>query len=95
LAEELWEQLGHTTSIHLEDWPSFDAAKLTSGEVSIAVQVNGKVRGVLTCPQGTPEATVLALARGDQKIAPWVEKGSILRVIYVPDKVINIVLGGD
>jgi len=95
LAEELWEQLGHTTSIHLEGWPSFDVAKLTSGEVSIAVQVNGKVRGVLTCPQGTPEATVLALARADQKIAPWVEKGSILRVIYVPDKVLNIVLGGD
>ncbi len=95
LAEELWEQLGHTTSVHLEQWPSFDVSKLTSGEVSIAVQVNGKVRGVLSCPQGTPEATVLALARGDQKIAPWVEKGSILRVVYIPDKVLNIVVGGD
>ncbi len=95
LSEELWSILGHDTSIHLEAWPAFDPAKLMSGEVSIAVQINGKVRGVLSCPQGTPEATVLALARGDQKIAPWVEKGSILRVIYVPDKLINIVLGGD
>ncbi len=95
LSEELWEQLGHTSSIHLEGWPSFDASKLMSGEVSVAIQVNGRVRGVLSCPQGTPEATLLALARNDEKIGPWVEKGLITKVIYIPNKVLNIVVQGD
>lgn len=91
ITEELWHQLGHTTSIHLEPWPSFDPDKLLGDEVSIAIQVNGKVRGVISCPQGTPEATVLALARTDEKAAPWIEKGAISRVVYVPDKLMNIV----
>lgn len=92
ITEELWAGLGHTDSVHMAPWPAFDPAKLVGSEVTIAVQINGKVRGTVVCPPGTPEATVLALAREDDKTGPWTEKGPISKVFFVPDKLINIIV---
>ncbi|NQV93364.1 leucine--tRNA ligase [Candidatus Kaiserbacteria bacterium] len=90
LTEELWERLGNMTSIHLEEWPEFDESKLVSDTVSIAVQIHGKVRGLVESPSGSSEDEVLALVRKDEGLSKWIE-GEPKRVIYVENKLINLV----
>lgn len=73
LAEELWNILGHTTSIFEAEWPDYDEFMLVDDEVTIAVQVNGKLRGTLSCFNGVAQEEVSIMAANDPNIAKWME----------------------
>jgi leucyl-tRNA synthetase len=92
LGEELWEKLGHKESVSKSQWPSFDAALTVFDNVTIVVQVGGKIREKFTAAAGTAkeelEKTALALP-GTQK---WLEGQTIAKIITVADKLVNIVL---
>lgn len=91
VTEELWEMLGHTSSVHLEAWPQYDEARLVAETVSVAVQIGGKTRGTVTLSPDAPEDEALEAVRGDAKLARYLT-GSLKKVIYVQGRVINIVV---
>ena len=91
LAEEAWATLGGAGMVADADWPEFDPALLIDDQVTLAVQVNGKLRDTLTVPRGLPkdEAEALALASG--KVQRQLAGASPRKVIVVPDRLVNIV----
>ena len=91
LAEECWEKLGHTGSVFDAGWPVFDAAQLVDDAVDIIVQVNGKVRGKVRVAVDATQEQVVAAAMADAAIAKFVT-GTITKVIYVPKRLLNIVV---
>jgi len=93
IAEELWEQMGHERSLAYEPWPRYDAQKTLEDQVEIVLQVNGKVRGKLLIPQGADQANVEKLAREDANVQRHLEGKQVRRVIVVPNKIVNIVVG--
>ena len=92
LGEELWQKLGHTESVSAAVWPSFDEKLTVNNEVTIVAQVNGKIRDKFNTPAGTPgtelEKTALALPG----VTKWTSGHTIVKVIAVPDKLVNIVI---
>jgi len=94
LAEELWSRLGHTESIfNGATWPTFDPALCIDDAVTVAVQVNGKVRGTLSLPRGASEAEALQAARAEPNVARFLgENAEMRRIIYVQDRLLNLVL---
>ncbi len=92
LAEELWEMLGHANGLWSESWPAFNADLAKEEEVEIVLQVNGKVRGKLSIPAGAQQDAVLPLANSDTNVAAHLDGKRIVKVIYVKDKLINIVV---
>ena len=92
LAEELWARLGGASPVGHAPWPVFDPARLQVSEHKVVVQVNGKHRGELLVPADTTEAAALALATAHPKIAPFIAGKSIKRVVYVPKKILNVVV---
>lgn len=92
IAEELWEQVG--TGALRESWPMFDASKIVVGEVSVAVQINGKVRATVALAPDTPKDAALAAARGEANVTKWLGEGREVQAIYVPGKIINFVVAG-
>jgi leucyl-tRNA synthetase len=93
LAEELWEMLGHTNGLWTESWPSFNAELAKDEAVDIVVQVNGRVRAKLKVAAGLGQEEVLKLAKQDSTVASYLEAKRILKVIYVQDKLLNLVIG--
>jgi leucyl-tRNA synthetase len=92
LAEEAWAVLGEAGMIVEAPWPSFDPAMLVDDEVTIAVQVNGKLRDTLTAPRGLDRAAAEALALGSEKVQRQLGGKPPRKVIVVPDRLVNIVL---
>ncbi len=92
VTEELWSELSHTDSIHRQKWPTFDESKLKDENVRIIIQVNGKVRGSFTTEADSDEQKVQRTALSMPEIAKWVEGNAIKKVIFVKNKLINIVL---
>ncbi len=92
LAEELWARLGEKSSVPDSPWPTFDAAKLATSEVKLVFQVNGKHRGDQLVPVGLSQDAALQLAQGHAKVSPQLAGKAIKRVIYVPGKILNIVV---
>ena len=95
LAEELWERLGgadDAPSILRAPWPQFDATKLVTTEVKLVFQVNGKHRGDQLVPVGISQDDALVAARANPRVAPHLEGKNVRRVIYVPGKILNIVV---
>ncbi|MFN8445110.1 MAG: leucine--tRNA ligase [Caldilineaceae bacterium] len=93
ISEELWHQRGHTVSVHLQAWPKGDAEKAREDEIEIAVQVNGKVRDKLVIIPGTPNNQLEAQALALETIQKWMEGKQVRKVIVVPDKLVNVVVG--
>jgi leucyl-tRNA synthetase len=91
-AEECWEMLGKTTSVVDADWPAFDAAAALEGEVEVVVQVNGKVRARLKLPRGTAKEVAVAAAKADAGVQKFTEGKEIRKAIYVPDRLVSLVL---
>ena len=73
-------------------WPVADPALATSPEVTLVVQVNGKVRGRLSLSRGASESDAMTLARGDEKIRGWIDGKEIVRTVFVPDRLLNLVV---
>ncbi len=92
IAEELWSRLGGSGSVMAAPWPAYDAARLTATEVKLVFQVNGKHRGDQLVPVGTTQDDALALARANPKVAPHLEGRAVKRVVFVPGKILNIVV---
>ncbi len=91
ITEELWSHLGHETSLFAESWPVAEPAALRKEEVTVVVQVDGKVRSRLTMAVGAPEAEVRAHALADEKVRPWIDGRHVERVVVVPRRLVNIV----
>jgi leucyl-tRNA synthetase len=92
VAEELWQRLGHRTSIAYQPWPAFDETKLVRDTMVIAVQVSGKLRGQIEVPLDASEATILAVAKADDKVTPFLDGKAIKREIYVKGRLVNLVV---
>jgi leucyl-tRNA synthetase len=93
LAEELWARLGGAPSVAHAPWPAYDPALLTTDSVQIGLLVNGKPRGEALVAPDADEATVLALARANDKVAAHLAGKTIRKVVYVPGKILNLVVG--
>jgi leucyl-tRNA synthetase len=93
MSEELWERLGHEESLVWAPYPEPDPALLVLDTASVAVQVNGKLRGVVDVPAGADQATVEEAARALDRVAGALDGKPVRRVIYVPDRLINFVVG--
>jgi len=91
VTEELWSQLGHRESLFKQRWPVADPAARQKTEVTVVVQVDGKVRGRLVVDVDAAEDRVRQLALGDDKVRPWVEQRRVEKVVVVPNRLVNIV----
>lgn len=92
ITEELWHSLGFKTSIHLESWPKYDENLIKEKNVTIVVQVLGRLRGTLQVPAGAKEDIVKDGVMQDEKIKKHLEGKGIVKIIFVPDKLINYVI---
>lgn len=89
-SEELWESLGHTESVFKEQWPAFDETVLANKDKVIVVQVNGKVRAKLEVSPDTDKATIEQMAL--KEVTSYTDGHEILKTIYVPNKLVSIVI---
>ena len=92
VAEELWERLGMGYSVHVQEWPTFDEALTRHETVEVVVQVNGKVRDRLTVEPNITEEDAKALALASERVKEQVEGKSIVKVIFVPGRLLNFVV---
>jgi leucyl-tRNA synthetase len=92
-AEEVWAGLGHTGGIDKAGWPTCEPAATQDEELLIVVQVNGKLRGKVTASVTAAEEEIKEAALTDNRVHPFIEGKTVRKVIYVPGKLINIVVG--
>ena len=92
LAEELWEMLGHKNGLWIEKWPTYNPDLAKDEEVEIVVQINGRVRGKLKLPAGSGQDEALKQAQADPGVAAHLAAKTTKKVIFVPDKLLNIVV---
>jgi len=92
VAEELWSNLGHKDSVHASSWPKYDVSKLVKSEIVYAIQINGKVRGEVVVSKDLDQSEVEKLALSNEGILRWLEGKEVKKVIFVPGKVVNIVV---
>ncbi len=93
ITEELWQGLGEEEkSVHAAAWPSVDESALTVEEAELAVQVNGKVRGVVKMPVDAAEETIVAAAKELPEVAKHLDGKTVVKCIVVPGRVVNIVV---
>ncbi|WP_333589805.1 leucine--tRNA ligase [Ligilactobacillus acidipiscis] len=93
IAEELWSRLGHVGTITYAQWPSYDETQLVDNSVQIVVQVNGKVRQHLDIERDTSRDKMQEIALADEKVKEELADKEIKKVIAVPNKLVNIVVG--
>ncbi|WP_294472574.1 leucine--tRNA ligase [uncultured Ruminococcus sp.] len=92
IGEEIWSILGHDDTIAYESWPTYDEAELVEDTVEIAVQVNGKVKAKLNIAKDEAKDKVLADAKAEESIAKLIDGKTVVKEIYVPNKLVNIVV---
>ena len=92
IAEEMWEMLGHSNGLWTAQWPAANAELARDDEVEVPVQVNGKLRGKLKVAVGTTQEELLNLAIADKLIAQHLAGKRIVKVVYVPNKLLNLVV---
>ncbi|MCZ6802106.1 MAG: leucine--tRNA ligase [Nitrospirae bacterium] len=92
LAEELWEALGHEPSVAHQPWPEYDPALIQKSEMTIPVQINGKLRSKLLVAADLGKEQIIALARKDEKLQEWLQGKEPRKVIYVEKKLVNFVV---
>ncbi len=93
LGEELWRLQGHESSLAHGPWPTWDEALCVDDEVEMAVQVNGKVRGRVTLPRAASEDVARTAALGAEGVGAYTSGKQVKKFIYVPGKIINLVVG--
>ena len=93
VADELWLQLGHSTSVHKDSWPKFDEKYLSSETMIIVVQVNGKLRAQLEQPADATEEQIVTAAKTNEKVKSALAGKDIKKAIYVKQKLVNFVVG--
>jgi leucyl-tRNA synthetase len=93
ICEELWQALGHTAHMTSQPWPVYDEKALVLDEVTMVVQVNGKVRGKFEAPNNAPKDAVEKLAMDLENVQKFMEGKTVRKVIVIPNKLVNIVVG--
>ena len=91
LAEEFWQKLGGSESVHQQSWPELDASALVQDSVDLVIQVKGKVRGSISVPADADKETLEKLALSSEVAQKWLEGAEPRRVIVVPGKLVNLV----
>ena len=94
VGEEMWQILGHDTTIAYESWPTYDEEKCKDSEITFAVQVNGKMRGTVVMDADLDNDTVVANVLANEKIAAFLAKqeGQIRKTIVVKNKLVNLIV---
>ena len=92
ITEELWHELGEAESVHTMNWPTYEESALEVDEVEVVLQVNGKVRDKLTVSVNITKEELEALAKESSRVQEFTEGKQIVKVIYVPGKLVNIVV---
>ena len=92
LAEEIWQGVGYEYSIHNQSWPNWDEGLAEDEEITLVVQVNGKLRDRLAVPASITEDEAEELALASQKVKPYLENKQIVKTIYIPKKLVNLVV---
>jgi leucyl-tRNA synthetase len=92
IAEELWQLLGHDKTLAYEPWPEFNAALTQDAMIEIPVQILGKLRGKVVVPAGSDQATLIAAARAEARIAELLSGKEVVKTIVVPGKLVNFVV---
>jgi leucyl-tRNA synthetase len=93
ITEELWERMGNTLQLSQTVWPEYDPDAVVDEELLVVVQVNGKLRSKVTVVAGTSDEELQAIALADEKVAPFIKDKTVRKVISVPGKLVNIVVG--
>ena len=93
MAEELWEKLGNPPPVSLADWPQYEEALTKDEELEIVLQVNGKVRAKVLLPAGLSREDLQEQALNHERIQEWVKGKEVRKVVAVPDKLVNVVVG--
>ncbi|MCJ2165386.1 MULTISPECIES: leucine--tRNA ligase [unclassified Pseudodesulfovibrio] len=91
ICEELWQSLGHSAGLTAQSWPVFDEKALVKDEVTLVVQVNGKMRGKFEAPNNAPQDEVEKIALGLENVVKFIEGKTVRKVIVIPNKLVNIV----
>jgi leucyl-tRNA synthetase len=94
VTEELWSLLGRSERLADMAWPAFDPAVASEEQITIVIQVNGKVRSRITVPADEEEEAIKAQAMADEKVGRFIEGKKVLKEVYVPKKLVNIVVQG-
>ena len=92
-AEELWQRTGHQPSIFFQKWPRWDETYTTADTVTVAVQINGKLRGTILVKAESPEDSVLEAATKDPTITKYLDGKQIRKKVYVKNRILNLVVG--
>ncbi|MBI1799857.1 MAG: leucine--tRNA ligase [Candidatus Eisenbacteria bacterium] len=93
LCEELWNRLGHEETVAYQPWPAWDESLVAQVMATVAVQVNGKLRSTIELPVGADQETAEAAALADQRVRRHLDGAPIRKIIYLPDKLLNFVVG--
>jgi leucyl-tRNA synthetase len=92
LAEELWEEQGRPGPVFRQAWPAYDAELAREDEAEVVIQVNGKLRGRVNVAFGTTREALEKLVLADTKVQPLLDGKQIVKIVVVPDKLVNIVV---
>lgn len=92
ITQEIWEKIGHSGFIDNEQWPQADIKILQTATTMLAVQINGKSRGVIEVPQNINEEDALALVKNNEKISHYIGSSKVTKIIFVPGRIINILI---
>jgi leucyl-tRNA synthetase len=92
IAEELWQALDQKGSVHVSAWPAYDEKYLAQDTRTIAIQVNGKLRGEVEIAVDTDEDAVVTAAKANEKVAAYLKGQALRKTIYVPGKLVNFVI---
>ena len=92
ITEEIWERLGHNNTIAYEPWPTYDEEKTIEDNITIGVQVNGKLRGTIDIKKDAPKDEVEELAKANENVKKFTDGLEIVKIIVVPNKIVNIVV---
>ncbi|MED1600187.1 leucine--tRNA ligase [Alkalihalophilus marmarensis] len=93
IAEELWEKFGHNETITYAEWPTYEESLLVENEVEVVVQINGKVRAKLVIPADASRDQMEEIAKNDDKVQEAIGGKTVRKIIAVPGKLVNIVVG--
>ena len=94
VAEEMWERLGHAPSVHQQPWPDYDPDALEMEQITVVVQVNGRVRDRLTLPADADEEQLRAAALASERVRRETQGRQVRRVVVVPGSLVNVVTDG-
>jgi len=92
LSQEIWDELGKEGPVFRQCWPAYDPELAKEDEAEVVIQVNGKLRSRIFAPFGTPKEELESRARADEKVRSFLAGKQVVKVVTVPDKIVNIVV---